>query len=156
MSCGTPWNLWWVYVQPDHLEPTCRYVLQSVADLPGDLRVTTYLGYLGMTILLELPVFLVLRRLVAAARPTAVDVVILNLISHPLVVWILPRWMFGATFAAYLSTAELIAVTMEAGVLVLWGLRWRRASFLSLAANFFSWGAGGWVMALFFAEVGGR
>lgn len=153
MSCGTVWNLAIHFVAPDQLSPACQLVL-SQKWLPDEFDPLIYGLYFGSTLLLELPIYLLfLRRRVGGGFQTKwlLDVLILNLLTHPFVVLGLPLMIVNSSYALYLTCAETIAVLVEATYLRLRGYPLRWSLGVSLAANLFSWHAGRYLIDLVYS-----
>lgn len=118
---------------------------------PVAFLLQTWLGAFLLTIVTELPVLLViLRRHVALPKVLGVGLAV-NLVTHPIVWFVLPRLLLSKT--SYLLVAEAFALVVEAGLL--WALLAScapsRALLASAAANGASYFVG---LGLYVATVG--
>jgi hypothetical protein len=107
----------------------------SVAPFDPGIGASAYLFFFGLTCLFEWTVYRSLLR-----------TLVLNLLTHPFVVWLLPGIMRrgGLDYGTYLLTAEALAPGLEAAALALvFRIRPLRAMGLALLANLVSWLVGG-------------
>ena len=87
-----------------------------------------YLPLLGLTILVELGIAMILCR--TRRGTVARDLILLNLVSHPLATWCVSEELLTWT------TAEILVVALEAaGYAAVTRLPWRRALLLACACK---------------------
>jgi len=116
------------------------------------MTIEQYFTLLLTTFCIELIVYGILLYRIFSKRQILAICVLLNIITHPLVCLVFPRF-FGIY---YWIPAELFAWLVEAQILLFlsqwmvhYKMRWTRALLISLAANLFSAGIG----LLFFSDV---
>lgn len=126
----------------DHSFSVFQYFLtgecaEVFASPPADPAIGfgTYLLFFALTCLFEWPWY---------RKP--LRVLFLNLLTHPLVVWGWPVLIrnLGGGYGAYVLAAEAFAPALEAWALHrIWKVPARRAVWMALGANLFSWLVGG-------------
>jgi hypothetical protein len=99
-----------------------------------------------MTCLLEAPAYLAFGLWAKQKVPRLlIQIVILNLATHPIVFWLVP-WLFEKahqTTGVYLLLGELFAFGVEALILRKWArYPWSLSIVTSVAANLTSWWVG--------------
>ncbi len=100
-----------------------------------EIGLKTYLFFFAMTCLFEWPWY---------RKPARV--MVLNLLTHPLVVWVGPLLIrkLGGSYGVYLLAAEGFAPAVEAWALHrIFGVSGARSVLLAWGANLFSWLVGG-------------
>jgi hypothetical protein len=104
-----------------------------------------YFPLLLATFCFELVVYGILLRRIFSRRQIFILCVLLNVITHPIVCLVFPRWLG----IHYWIPAELFAWVVEAQILWILArwmihhkMRWTNALLISLAANAFSAGLG--------------
>jgi hypothetical protein len=116
------------------LSGTCTEVF-AVPPRDPQLGIGAYLFFFALTCLLEWPWYRQWRR-----------VLLLNALTHPLVVFVWPALIrgLGGGYGAYLLTAEAFAPMIEGMALWrIWRLTPLKALSLAWGANLFSWLCGG-------------
>ncbi len=125
------------------VEQACLWAMQSVADKVPFTPLTEYLPVLGLTCLLEAPVYLAATwKRWKAFLPA---LLLCNLATHPLVHYAFPELgpSFGWNYAAILTVAEIFAPLTEAALLIaVWKVKWPKAIGLMVVGNLFSWWVG--------------
>ena len=144
-SCYTPSDIIRYFF---HSVPECRELLES-KDLVPEIGLLTYLQAYGWTYALEAPIYLAVgRHLKRSWGGLFFQVFALNLATHPIVTFVIPRLLvrFGTPFYAYISVAELFAPVVEALLLRYWArYPWKWALLASCFANLISWWIGTYV-----------
>ena len=134
MSCHHPYSVFEYF-----LRGSCSGMFSS-PPLDPEIGFGLYLVLFAFTGLFEWPWY---------RKP--MRVLVLNLLTHPLVVWVGPSWIrtLGGGYGVYVITAELFAPLVEAVALHwIWRVPRGRALALALGANLFSWCVGGEVVNL--------
>lgn len=131
VGCFSPLSLALSYLHPDSVSMICASFL-SVPTSPSGIALPYYLFLFALTFLLELPFY-------RSVRTT----LILNLATHPAVIWLFPYLFEGQERRTMVLWAELFAILLEFVLLFkLFRYPWKRALGLTLVANLFSWWAG--------------
>lgn len=115
-------------------------------------RLSEYFFLFFMTYLFETPVYWLLLRKQFSFKKILRISLILNLATHPAVIYGIPRIVtfFGGHEGHCTLIAEAFAPLVEATLLTLiWQVRPMRAVLSSVSANLFSWLFGGWVLIKF-------
>ena len=129
MNCDHSYSVFRYFFEGDCVDVFARSPLS-----PG-IGVAGYAFFFALTCLFEWPWY-----------RNPVRVVILNLLTHPLVVWGWPVLVrnLGGSYGVYLLTAEAFAPALEAWALHrIWKVPASRAVGVALGANLFSWLVGG-------------
>jgi hypothetical protein len=129
VSCDHSYSVFLYFWQGDCAEIFAR------APLNPEIGFAAYLFFFAMTCLFEWPWY-----------RTPGRVVVLNLLTHPLVVWAWPALTrsLGGGYGSYVLAAEVFAPALEAWALHrIWRVPVHRAFWIALGANLFSWLVGG-------------
>lgn len=144
-ACLAPPALILALLSPGDLDALCRAALTSEAGRNG-VAPAAYVFILALNGLLETPCYWAAGRMLGrASRTIALQVVILDLATHPIVSFGFPYGAEtqGLSLLTMLVSAEAFAFTVEAGLLrLVWGYPWPLAILASTAANLVSWQAG--------------
>jgi hypothetical protein len=103
-----------------------------------------------LTIALEAPIYWLGLRTKLSLRRIAAVILILNLLTHPAVWYLWPRWAFraGWDFRTYALACEIFAPALEAFTLILgFKIPPGRAVVTSILANLCSWWIGAWIQS---------
>ena len=139
-ACQTPSALARFFLARSTLEPDCLWAL-LLKPRPAPVSFPEYLGIFALTCAIEAPVYAMALRS-RGARTTALAIAALNLATHPLVFFAIPRAVssLGGHNSTSLLVAEIFAPAVEA--LLLWRIRggsaWSSLAY-ALAANLLSW-----------------
>ncbi len=136
MSCDHSFSVFQYFLKGE-----CAEVFAPAPSDPG-IGIGAYLLFFALTCLFEWPWY---------RKP--VRVLFLNLLTHPLVVWGWPVLIrnLGGGYGTYVLTAEAFAPTLEAWALHrIWKVPARRAVWIALGANLFSWLVGGEIVNRWF------
>ena len=146
LVCTDPATLAQYFIAPEHLSFTYRFVLSQPITTNVIPDALSYLPVLIKTLAFEAPIYLILLRWKKFTwSASLLHILLLNLLTHPVVVFALPTYFSqnGYSYAAYLGSAELFALYVEA--FYLWSLckvSPKMAFNFSLLANITSWWLG--------------
>ena len=144
MSCVDP-----IQVLSSFLTVTpCTEELQE-AMLPFSLSTIEYAKMLTATLLLELPFYHWFLRSKKSFRESAKADLVLNLATHPLVIFVIPLLVVSqhGNFRSFIIIAELFAPLVETVLLhLIWKIPMKRAFAAAFIANLASW----WIGTLIF------
>lgn len=130
---------------PNQLEPICS-ALQNASALPNAVSLLAYPLIFLLNCLMETPSYWLAGRAQGRSpRQTVLQILVVNLTTHPLVYYVFPytAWLAGATLLTLVALSEAFAFTVEAALLRgVWRYPWRLAILASTAANLTSWQLG--------------
>lgn len=148
-ACHSPAGLARYFLDYGGIAPVCRGALDGAA-AATDAAPAYYLGVFLLTCLLEAPVYFQALKASAGGKPARWQaVVLLNLATHPIVYFAVPRlvaWQTGS-YAQALTLGETFAPLAEAaGLRAFWAMPWPRALLAAAAANLISWWSGIYIL----------
>ncbi len=145
--CHTPLGVWNYLFKTQELSLFCLQALSVQLPRPNEIGGVEYLKIFFATIVLEAPFYFFLSKDASLLKKTQ-NLVLFNLITHPLVYFVFPYvgFRFATSYVSMLIAAEIFAPLVE-GALYLCFQKKNRATALALilGANIFSWWAGAWL-----------
>lgn len=147
-SCFSPPDVVGMLVHANGVSSSCMARLMNDPVVP-DISFAQYFLYFSLTCILEAPIYwLAARRFGKGSKEILLLILGLNLATHPIVVFVMPRisLMLGQSSLFDVSSSEVFAPVVEALLL------WRVGRFpmvwaipVAIAANLCSWWLGSYL-----------
>lgn len=148
LDCYTPFTILLAWVHSDSVRTQCLAALENES-VRYDGTFSKYLSIFALTCLIEFPFYWMAgKRAGRKIKDILAQTIILNLATHPLVLWVFPLWgeIYGLNMLQTTTFSELFALIVEALLMFyLFRFSWRIAFTTSLLANLASWWLGAYI-----------